>query len=97
MNNLIYIIVAAAIFIGAAGMLLFAGSDVISTTFSESQDIRTEASSDWSGFDKDKETSSEETEENDGIDSSLAIGGGKNLKINTVVKTQTLLSVRLPI
>ncbi len=50
MDNVIYIILAAAVFIAMAGILLFIGSDTLQETGSDADDIRdNDRPSDWIG------------------------------------------------
>ncbi len=47
MDNVIYIVLAAAVFIALAGILLFIGTDPLENVFSDSEDIRTEDPDEW--------------------------------------------------
>lgn len=50
MDNVIYIILAAAVFIAMAGILLFIGSDTLQDTGSDADNIRdNDRPSDWTG------------------------------------------------
>ena len=50
MDNVIYIVLAAAVFIAMAGILLFIGSDTLQQTGSDADDIRdSDRPGDWTG------------------------------------------------